>query len=207
MVNPEKVKYYLDSQSRRRITKRIDGKGWRKSHLVYAWYHHLTLETMQLLLDLGYIVHHINGNLQDDTVDNLQLITVRSHCLIHHYRNDISDKQIINLIIKKRLSANKTAEILKVNYSTVCDRLHKMGYKNFGFWGGKSHWTEEDINANDHPYNIDKQITDLVIKQGLSYRKTAKLLNISKGTLGNRIYKMGYKNISKGRKALWIKED
>jgi len=214
MVDPEKVKYYL--KANRWITSRtINGKNWYRSHLVYAYYHYLTLETLQMFLNWGFCIHHRDGNPQNDVMENFRLLTHGNHISLHQneslchlYRQDLKTDQIIELVIDQKFSTTEAGKFLNANNSTIGHRLRKAGYKNFGserrpYWG-----KEGDGNIKYHRIK-DKQILDLIINQRLSACKVAKILKIGDDTVRRRLHKLGYKNFAlKGSKfPIWGKKE
>lgn len=82
MVDPGEVKYYLH-RGRWETTISLNGKKYRKAHLVYAYHYHLTLETIRMLTDLKYVIHHLNGDEADDSIGNLKLIKNDKHMSLH----------------------------------------------------------------------------------------------------------------------------
>lgn len=149
IVDPEKVKYYLNKH-RWVITRQINGKQWRRSHLVYAWHYHLTLETMKLLFDLNYLIHHKDKNPQNDDIENLELIKRGKHQTLHQkgansslYRHDVKIEQVIDLVVRQGFSTHKAAKFFKVDHATVQNRLYKAGYTfQYPIWA-------EEINYDD----------------------------------------------------------
>ncbi|MFA4871278.1 MAG: hypothetical protein WC623_23970 [Pedobacter sp.] len=62
---------------------KINGKKWKKSHIVYAFYNQITLIELQKILNSSLIVHHINGRKKDDSVGTLQLMVNEEHSALH----------------------------------------------------------------------------------------------------------------------------
>ena len=155
MIDPEEQKYYLH-QGRFITTKNINEKRWRKSHLIFAWHNHLLLKTMQFLLDYGYCIHHKNRDTMNDTIKNLVLMKKTSHHAHHykehdpphtgkklseehrkklydtHYRYDIKNENILDLVINQKLSMLKTGKLLSISETAIRKRLKSLNYINTG---------------------------------------------------------------------------
>ena len=89
MFNPYKEKYYL-LHGRYLTTRNVSGKRWYRSHLIFAWHHHISLKTIQLILNCNYYVHHKNRNITDDSIENLKLMKDISHSQYHHKGKKVS---------------------------------------------------------------------------------------------------------------------
>ena len=74
----------------------------------------------------GYEIHHIDGNRKNNSIDNLQLVTIEEHLEIHKREDNLGAVQAIlwrmNNVDKKELS-----EVAR----TVQKRLLKEGKHNF----------------------------------------------------------------------------
>ena len=55
--------------------KRIDG-GWREIHII-------EYEKKYGKIPVGYVVHHINGDRTDNSIENLTLMTRSEHSILH----------------------------------------------------------------------------------------------------------------------------
>lgn len=62
------------------LFKTIEGKTYPYHRYIYEQYHKIKLTDND-------VVHHINGNKQDNRVENLQLMTRSEH--INHHRKDV----------------------------------------------------------------------------------------------------------------------
>jgi len=154
LVNPEKVKYCLGAKNRWVVTPPVNGKRWLRSHLVYAFHRKLTLEVMQSLLDLGYVIHHKDNIPGNDSMENLELLKNGKHISLHNKgrkyphrpsrRPDVKDKDIIDLVVRRNFTLSMAGKTLRASLSLIRDRLLSTGYRNYG--SKKSIWIKGDIN-------------------------------------------------------------
>lgn len=210
MVDPNKERFYL-TDGRWKTIKRFKNKHWRRSHINFAYKHNLTLETMQLLFDLGYVLHHIDQNKQNDYADNLKLLNNKKHMSLHtkgRYRHKLGNNKIIDLVINRKIPAAVVAKTFNVSPGTIRNRLHSMGYDNLGSCP-RPYWKKKEDNIIDYHYNIDEQVEDLVIRQKLTGSGAARILKVSESTVRSRLVKLGYKNVSPRGSyyPLWAKAD
>ena len=155
ILNPLDYKYCL-SQGRYRTTKLIFGQRRYRSHLAYAYYYRILFKRLLEILDLGYVIHHLDGNMQNDEKHNLRLWLKNYHHSYHSsseetkkkisqsrkerglskgiknpkYNHSLKNEDIIELVVNQDKSLFEVGKILKVNNSSIHYRLTKtLGYK------------------------------------------------------------------------------
>ena len=168
MINPNEQKYWIN-EGRYKTTRHILGKQWRRAHLIFSWYHHLSLKKLEIILHAGYCIHHKDENPLNDFIENLILLPLTSHTS-HHLKG----KQRPNLRGKTR--SIKTRQKM----SEMAERREAIKRKL-----GLNHYRHLDLNQILKKVLIEKKTLTMIAKE----------FNVGATLIHNRLYEVGYHSI------------
>lgn len=106
----------------------------------------------------GYVIHHKDFNCRNNSISNLQLLTVEEHLKLHHKGKKVDDK------VKEKLSKNKTTTgYFRVN-KKPCPKCKQ------GFIYRYQYYDENNVRQSITSTNLRK-LALKVQSKGLTWKK------------------------------------
>lgn len=91
---------------------KVDGEG--------IMFHRYIYEREHGKIPDGYLIHHIDGDPTNNSIDNLQRVTPAEHCQIHNLVYDFTEEQLVEMQeLRKTTSVNDLAEKYGCSKSTI----------------------------------------------------------------------------------------
>ena len=135
-----------------RITSRKEGNHGKLLHRL-IWEDFWRTEVPK-----GYVIHHKNGNPQDNCILNLQLMRDEDHCSLHHKDKHHSDESKLKMSLHQNKSGYYRVSILK-------NKNYKQGF----IW---SYYYYDENRKKRTISSIDIKVLEKKVKsKGLKWQK------------------------------------